>query len=269
MSDRQDAAVRFARAGWPVFPSAASDPACGQGRDCACKVPLTKHGVNDAETDPQTIARWWSRHPDANVAIATGAPGPTVLDVDVAHGKPGHASLNEAIRAGLVPPARAGIRTPSGGSHLYFEGDQQGNGSLPKKGLDLRGKGGYVIAPPSAVHGRQYVVVSRGPAGAHIDFAAIRAHLQPQPGRPAWQPRERQRGAGHLAAWVAGLDEGNRNAGAFWAACRAVEAEDSAALEAIGRAAVSTGLDQRAVDKTIASALRTARPKAGPDREAG
>jgi hypothetical protein len=228
---------------------------------------MTRHGVHDAETSPGVIARWWSRHPDANVAIATGEPGPTVLDVDVANGKPGHKSLNAAIRAGLVPQPQASIKTPSGGSHLYFLGDAQGNAAMPRHGLDLRGRGGYVVAAPSTVGGRPYVVVSHSPdASGRIDFAAIRAQLEPQPERPAWQPSG-ERGVAHLAGWVAGLQEGNRNAGTFWAACRAAEAGDTDALAAIARAAVSTGLAQAAVDKTIASAQRTARPK-DPDREA-
>lgn len=61
-----------------------------------------------------------------------------------------------------------------------------------------------------------------------------------------------------------------RAAGTYWAACRAVEAGDSDTLADIARAAVSTGLDQAAVDKTIASAQRTASPKAEPEqKEAG
>jgi hypothetical protein len=268
VSDRQDAAVRYARAGWPVFPTAANEPRCDQGPDCRCKVPLTRHGLHDAETDPRIIARWWARHPDANVAIATGAPGPTVLDVDRSHGKPGYASLRQAQQTGLVPSPMAAIRTPSGGAHLYYYGDTQGNGSMPRKGLDLRGKGGYVVAPPSVVHGRPYVLVGRTAAPTRIDFAAIREHLEPRPEHPAWHQQPGQTGVGHLADFVARLEEGNRNTGTFWAACRAVEAGDSQTLATIARAAVSTGLDQRAVAKTIASAQRMARPR-GPDREAG
>lgn len=251
MSSRQEAAIRYARHGWPVFP-------CLPER----KEPATKHGVHDAETDPGVIARWWSRHPYANVAIATGAPGPTVLDVDVTHGKPGHKSLNTAIRAQMVPPPLATVRTPSGGSHLYFEGDGQGNASMPMHGLDLRGRGGYVVAPPSTVAGRPYVVVGYSlQASRHIDFAAIRALLAPHSERPAFRHRDAPRDVSHLARWVASLREGNRNAGTFWAACRAAEAGDSDALAAIAAAAVSTGLAQTAVDKTIASAQRTVRPK--------
>ncbi len=163
----------------------------------------------------------------------------------------------------------AAVRTPSGGSHLYYEGDAQGNASMSKHGLDLRGRGGYVLAPPSAVDGRSYVLVGRSVQPAQIDFGRIREHLQPQPQRPVWSPeRGAGRGVGHLPSWVAGLQEGNRNAGLFWAACRAVEAGDAHTLDALAQAAASTGLAQAAIDKTIASAQRTASPKA-MDREAG
>jgi hypothetical protein len=267
MSTHQVAAARYARAGWPVFPVAADRPGCDRGPGCRCKAPLTPHGLNDAETDPRTVTRFWVRHPDANVAIATGAPGPTVLDVDVAHGKPGNRSLNEAIRAELVPSPMAAIRTPSGGSHLYYQGDAQGNGSMPRKGLDLRGKGGYVVAPPSLVHGRPYEVVSHSAQPASIDFAAIRQHLEPQSERPSWQPPPGRRGVGHLADFVARLEEGNRNPGMFWAACRAIEAGDADTLAAIARAGLSTGLSEREVRASVASARKTASPK-DPGREA-
>jgi hypothetical protein len=112
----------------------------------------------------------------------------------------GHKSLNVAVQAGLVPSPMALIRMPSEGSHLYYEGDSQGNGSMPKHGLDLRGKGGYVVAPPSTVGGRPYVVVSHSAEPAFIEFAARGQHLAPQPQRPAWRPREgREPGVAHLA----------------------------------------------------------------------
>ena len=67
-------ALAFATAGWPVLP-------CLPGQ----KIPATAHGYRDATTDPTQITDWFSRHPDWNLAIATGTPGPDVLDIDV-HG---------------------------------------------------------------------------------------------------------------------------------------------------------------------------------------
>jgi len=64
-------ALEYAGRGWPVFP-------CRPGR----KEPATRHGFLDATTDPDQIRAWWRRDPAANLAIATGLPGPDVLDVD-------------------------------------------------------------------------------------------------------------------------------------------------------------------------------------------
>jgi Bifunctional DNA primase/polymerase, N-terminal len=279
MSDRQDAAVRYASAGWPVFPVAADKPGCDRGPGCRCKAPLTAHGMKDAETDPGTVARYWARHPDANIGVATGRPGPDVLDIDVSDGKPGPKSLNEAHRAGLIPVAEAYVRTGSGGFHLFYRGDDQRSGSLPQHGIDWRGAGGYIVAAPSMVHGRPYVVLHHGGEPASIDFAAIREHFQPESQRSAFVPREGQP-LGHLVQMIAGLPDGQgrgANGKTFWALCRALENGDAGTADEIERAAISRGLTPRAVRATRLSAERTvghnaarqASPKAGPDREAG
>lgn len=115
-----------------------------------------------------------------NVAIATGGDGTDVLDVDVAHGKPGYASPHAAIRAGLVPLPMGRVSTPSGGIHLYYRGDAQRSGSLPSHGLDFRATGGYVVAAPSQVDGRRYVVASAwDPETVGLDFTRLREHLAP------------------------------------------------------------------------------------------
>lgn len=251
MTGNMDAALRYARRGWLVFP-------CKPGS----KEPATAHGVHDATTDARRIEHFWSHRPDLNVAVATGGTGPDVLDVDVAHGKDGYAALREAVRAGLVRAPMGSVRTPSGGMHLLYVGDGQRNGSLPQHGLDFRGRGGYIVTAPSQVDSRPYVVMSAWrPKSATIDFGRIRDHFAPQREHTAYQPRDGERSARHLAAWVAAQQPGNRNQATFWAACRAVEVGDTDALTAIADAAVSTGLDRRSVDKTVASALRTASPQ--------
>ena len=278
MSAQQDAAVRYASHGWPVFPVAADKPGCDRGEDCRCKTPLTRNGFKDAETDPRTVSRYWARHPDANIGVATGRPGPNVLDVDVSDGKPGPKSLNEARRAGLVPDPEASVRTGSGGFHLFYRGDDQRSGSLPKHGIDWRGAGGYVVAAPSVVHGRPYVVVHHGGEPAPIDFGRIREHFEPQPQRPAFTPRDGQP-LSHLVEMIAGLPDGHgrgANGKTFWALCRALENGDAQTADEIERAAISRGLSARAVRATRLSAERTvghqaarqANPK-GIDREAG
>jgi hypothetical protein len=77
-------ALAYAATGWPVFPCRPdADPCPYLPGKCECKAPVTLNGFKDATTGPALIRGWWRRWPDANVAIATGAPGPDVLDVDI------------------------------------------------------------------------------------------------------------------------------------------------------------------------------------------
>ena len=189
------------QAGWRVFP-------CIPGE----KVPATPHGVKDATTDPAQIRAWWARNPGRNVAIATGAPGPDVLDVDRHGDASGFPALRQLKAAGIVGQVAALVRTPSGGAHLYAPGSEQGNGSLRGHHIDFRSAGGYVVAPPSAVGGRPYVVVSHQAHGDPIDWAKVREHLEPQRERQ-WEPPARLRDGGqqnldHLVAQMAGPARG-------------------------------------------------------------
>jgi len=188
----EHAAHRYADAGWPVFP-------CRPGS----KLPATEHGFHDATTSHRQIARWWSAQPEANLAIATGDPGPDVLDVDLKDGRSGYAALAQARRAGLAAHPRAVIRTPSGGAHLYYRGTSQRSGTIPAAALDFRGQGGYVLAPPSlsAETGRPYEVISHQPSDATVDWEAVRRHLTPArehqpPARPGPGAAERPREVG-------------------------------------------------------------------------
>jgi len=244
------AALAYARAGWPVFP-------CLPGQ----KAPATRHGFQDATTDPERIRSWWRAAPGRNVAIATGTPGPDVLDVDRHKDGSGYAALRRLHREGLVPDGIALVRTPSAGLHAYFTGSGQRSGHLAAHHLDFRSHGGYVVAPPSTVGGRPYVVVRHHASDATFDWNAARQLLNPQP-KPRERPAARRAGrphdVTHLAAWMASRPEGTRNESLFWAANRAIDAGDTAALDAIARAAQSAGLDEREVTRTIQNAQQRA-----------
>ena len=160
-------ALAYAARGWPVFP-------CQAGQ----KIPATAHGHLDATTDPDQITAWFSRNPNWNLAVATGAPGPDVLDVDD-HGPAGngYAALPRLSEAGLLDGAAAYVRTPSGGLHAYFTGSAQRNGHLPAHHLDFRSRGGYVLAPRR----RQAVP-------GHPDRWTPSAHWTGPPSPPCWNP---------------------------------------------------------------------------------
>jgi hypothetical protein len=240
------AARRYARANWPVFP-------CIPGE----KVPATRHGFLEATTDPDKITWWWSRHPDRNVAIATGTPGPDVLDVDVRDDGSGFPAFNRLRREGLLDGASAYVRTPGGGLHAYFTGTEQGNGRLPGHHLDFRSRGGYIVAPPSHVGGRPYELLTRREGGAGLDWAAVTRLLDLQPQHRPDRAAERPADTSRLAGWVARLPEGNRNDGLFWAANRALDA-GLTDLDDLADAARLTGLEEREIARTLASARRRA-----------
>jgi hypothetical protein len=116
---------------------------------------LVPHGVRDATTDRDVIARWARLYPDANWAVACGAPGPQVLDID----NPG-AVPAEVAAAVMKAPRTASAR----GGAAFFQGTDAGTINLGWG--ELRGRGSYQLVPPS-VHpsGRPYEwrVFPRGP----------------------------------------------------------------------------------------------------------
>lgn len=112
------------------------------------KIPASRHGTLDATCDLVTIGQWWHEHPDFNVAIATGR-GVFVLDVD---GPQGESSLWELERQyGRLPPTPES--TTGRGRHLYFRHNKdvtiKNSAGKLGVGLDVRGEGGCVVAPPS------------------------------------------------------------------------------------------------------------------------
>ena len=255
----REAALAYAAAGWPVFP-------CRWGS----KEPATPNGFYDATTDQAQIRQWWRRDPARNVAIATGAPGPDVVDIDVREDGSGFAALGQAIRAGLIGGHHAIVRTPSTGMHLYYQGTGQRSGSVRGRHLDFRSQGGYVVAPPSYAGGARYVVVKHEPAtGVTVSWDAIRGLLEPEPQarRSCGGRRAAGRGTGgtsldRLVEWTAARQAGDRNFPLFYAAKQAALAGqlDGAAVERFVDAARRSGLEggEREARRTIASAQREA-----------
>jgi hypothetical protein len=129
-----DAALRYAQWGWPVFPL----------KPCT-KQPATRNGFKDATTDPDRIRAWWERHPDSNIGLPTGLAF-DVIDIDVPEGPASYSQNGD-----LVPDTHGQVATSSGGLHLYIEPTGDGNRAGIMPGVDYRGVGGYVVAPPSTL----------------------------------------------------------------------------------------------------------------------
>jgi hypothetical protein len=168
----RDAALGYASRGIPVLPlhyplPHRSDlqalaggrplgPAAGSG--CSCRDPgcsqvgkhplgvLVPHGVKDATCNRARVLAWWTQHPQANIGLATGNRF-DVLDVDGPEGA--HAIQAFAAEHGLESSGPL-VRTGGGGWHYYLA--PTGLGNVRPQGLervDWRGRGGYVVAPPS------------------------------------------------------------------------------------------------------------------------
>lgn len=125
------AALAYAEAGLPVFPLHERS-----------KRPMTPRGYLDATCDRATIEQYWQICPAANIGLAV-PPGWVVVDID------NQEALLQLKAEDRELPATA--RSTTGrGMHLYYRTDTEirnAVGLLP--GIDLRGQGGYVVAPPS------------------------------------------------------------------------------------------------------------------------
>ncbi len=189
------AALAFARRGWPVFPCNEKNgrPLVGGDRDAAGKVIPNSGGLHKATCDEAQIVTWWSKWPRAQIGLHSGAGGLLHLDfdprvdrsvtetVDEQTGEVGElveekvwtVDLLKAalfVQMGAPLPDTLTSLTPSGGEHKWFlmpEGEPIGNrGNLPEH-VDVRGQGGYVIAPPSVRLGDLDEGGKKGP-GAYI-----------------------------------------------------------------------------------------------------
>lgn len=168
------AALAYARHGIPVLP--VHTPAASGGCSCArdgCdrpgKHPRLRRGLTDASTDPHRIERWWSRWPDANIGLRTGI-AMDVADIDSAEG---WHTLRHLL--GGEMPAGPQVRTGGGGWHFWFAPIGYGNRVRLLPGVDWRGAGGYVVAPPSRhTSGTDYVWLRRPGDDLPVAPAALR-----------------------------------------------------------------------------------------------
>ena len=151
MDNRLTIALDAAASGMRVFP---------QDRN---KRPCIKEWPERATTDAGQIKGWSKQFPTANFATATGElSGIVILDVDTKNGQPGAQSL-AALEERLGAFETLRVRTPSGGSHLYFhypEGQDVRNSQLQGfPGIEVKGNGGAVTLPGSFyASGAEYVV---------------------------------------------------------------------------------------------------------------
>lgn len=153
-------ALWYAEQGIPVFQlrQGRKQPlgSCRPCRDTACTGPQVCghdqcHGLIDATTDPTRIARWWDHRPGANIGLATGHKF-DVVDIDGPEGQKARAEHWDETFARVDAEQIAKVLTPRpGGMHIYVQVTGDGNATGIVPGIDYRGRGGYVLAPPSVI----------------------------------------------------------------------------------------------------------------------
>jgi hypothetical protein len=142
-TDTLTAALDYAARGWRVIPVLPGT-----------KRPRGQEWQLRATTDAGTLTSWWGSGEDG-IGIATGpASGIFVLDVDITGDKAGDETLAELEALYGQLPDTLEVRTGSGGRHIYFnwpQGHDIRNDASSRlgPGLDIRGDGGQVVAPPT------------------------------------------------------------------------------------------------------------------------
>jgi putative DNA primase/helicase len=229
-ADLLSAALGYAARGWPVFPCNPKNkqPLLGADKDEAGKPIRGTGGLKKASTDPEQIAAWWKKYPHALVGLAAGHPTKGtecdaqsaglrlfVLDFDPREDpETGEVWTLDRLKRETeeqlgtkLPPSMAAL-TPSDGVHLYLLVGDDGasitnRGNLPQH-VDVRGLGGYVIAPPSVMaDGRRYRWHRKEPIGGIaraperlLEVLRERKGAAPSPGSAPPSPPSPARGEG-------------------------------------------------------------------------
>ncbi len=279
-------AESYASLGWPVIPlHTPTDDGCSCA-DHACgspgKHPRTRHGLKDASTDIDRVRTWWGRWPDANIGLVTGVAF-DVLDLDSDEAIEALEAL-EALEAEHpnTPGGPPIIATTGRGVHLYYAPTGLGNrtGILP--GIDWRGVGGYVVAPPSLhASGEFYDWGDRWPADDPVSLSEVPGWLRdliapPTPLRASVGhvasyrrgKKSRKLGRGYGAAALASeveavrsAAEGSRNDTLNRAAMNLGQLVGPGVLDlptiwnALNEAGIASGLDPREVARTLESGM--------------
>jgi replicative DNA helicase len=165
----------YATKGWQSFPLKPRE-----------KVPIVKW-ADVATCDTKMLNGWFDNYPDSNIGIACGKrSGIIAIDIDAAHG--GFDSLTELIGQHGALPQTPTSKTGNGGEHILFKHpgvEIRNSAGKLGKGIDIRGDGGYIVAPPS-VHpnGNVYEWVIRPSEVELADMPEWMVELLREPEKP-------------------------------------------------------------------------------------
>lgn len=256
MSEFEYYAKQYAAAGLAVIPLKQD------------KTPYTAHGLKDATTSEDTIEEWWQKWPKANIGIATGqvSGGVCVIDQDEKNGEHGIEVFEKWVDDNfLYIDDTWTSRTASGGKHTFFKSTVPVMNRIGwLDGVDVRGDGGYIVAPPSMLaDGSEYTWISSpfdlefpvsNEEDPNIDFIISEINRQKFSGTPLQVPET--------------IIQGGRNDMLYKLACSLQRkgVSDSAifaTIRAENAAKCDPPLSDTEIDKLVRSALT--KPKGDPE----
>jgi hypothetical protein len=256
-------------------------PLLGCDKDSAGNDIAGTGGVKKATRDRHQIEEWWRRWPNAMIGVRCGsASGVWALDPDAPEkpGEPDGKAYWAALSRKHGCPQTHTHLTPGGGEHLVFKWRPDRpltnrEGGIKGTGINVRGEGGYIIAPPSRRHdGKAYEIAEPLDFFNFADapdwlYAMLRPRAQARPqttyrpsASPFGGPIARIQG---ILDRVATTGEGDRNKILFWGAMRVVDmvvdrevppSEGDRAFAALASAARHAGLAEREIVRTLQSA---------------
>lgn len=200
-------ALWWARRGIPVlplhYPDRDAPGGCSCGHDACTSIGkhpiarLVPKGLTQATTDPDRVRDWWVQEPYANIGIRTGDVV-DLLDIDTADGLTAFGNLVQRI--GM--PAHLGVaRSGRDGAGMHYYVAPGGmralaGGKTAPAGIDVKGRGGYAVVPPSMhASGRRYEWVDGrnyfddGVLAGDLDWPDFYRELEVRPHRPPVAPR--------------------------------------------------------------------------------
>jgi len=149
MTDLLEAALAYAKRGWPIFPTKSD------------KTPYIQQWETACSTDPEKIQGWWAKWPKANIGFVPGEANMMVLDLDPGYDRE---QLVESIGNGqhIGGPLDTGLQatTPRGGYHLFFTLNENEivapSASKIIPNVDVRSHKSYILLHPSKTKDGDY-----------------------------------------------------------------------------------------------------------------
>ena len=274
----QNYADAYIQRGWFIFPLRVNG-----------KVPITANGFKNASNDPMVIQEWAKKFPFSNIGIATEASNLVVVDCDSSKGKTPPSPWNQpgivdGVDVFVTAVAESGnqfdfntftVRTPNNGWHYYFQDQGQ---PIPSganvNGLwrvDVRSRGGYIVAPGSRLDTGEYLVDSVGSVDQFpqwmrallspkksTTFTSIKTTVTRYSKSNSYYEAAIKREIHNLSLATIGtrndaLNRASFNCGKIVGVCP--ELRDFA-INALKRTAISIGLSESEAARTISSAFK-------------